>query len=51
MEVKETAIRETVEELGIEKEKIDIIGKYGTLINASGMLLDVYVGYIRSQKK
>lgn len=47
---KETAIRETVEELGIEREKIDIIGKYGTLINASGMLLDVYVGYINIEK-
>ena len=47
---KETAIRETVEELGIEREKIDVIGKYGTLINASGMLLDVYVGYINIEK-
>lgn len=47
---KETAIRETVEELGVKREKIDIIGKYGTLINASGMLLDVYVGYINIEK-
>lgn len=47
---KETAIRETVEELGVNREKIEIIGKYGTLINASGMLLDVYIGYLHINK-
>ncbi|WP_291254605.1 CoA pyrophosphatase [Fusobacterium sp.] len=47
---KETAIRETVEELGVNREKIEIIGKYGTLINASGMLLDVYIGYLHIDK-
>lgn len=47
---KETAIRETVEELGIEREKIEVIGKYGTLVNASGMLLDVYIGYLHIDK-
>lgn len=49
----ETAVRETVEELGIPKEKIEITGKFGTLINASGMLLEVYIGWLKleSQKE
>lgn len=42
----ETAIRETSEELGVDREKIELLGKYGTLINNSGMLLDIYVGYL-----
>lgn len=42
----ETAIRETCEELGIDRGKIELLGKYGTLINNSGILLDVYVGYL-----
>lgn len=41
-----TAYRETYEELGVEKEKIEILGKFGSLITPRGMLLDIYVGYL-----
>lgn len=43
----ETAVRETVEELGISKEKIKIEGKLGSLINPSGMFLEVYIGWLK----
>lgn len=39
-----TAIRETVEELGVEEEDIDVIGYMGTLVNSSNVTLDVYIG-------
>ncbi|MEI6857324.1 CoA pyrophosphatase [Psychrilyobacter sp.] len=42
----ETAIRETVEELGILPENIEILGKLGTLIIPAGILVEVYVGEI-----
>lgn len=42
----DTAIRETVEELGIKKEQIKIIGKLGTLIGAAGVCVDTYIGRI-----
>lgn len=42
----ETAIRETVEELGILSKNIDILGKLGTLIIPAGVLVEVYVGEI-----
>lgn len=38
-----TAIRETAEELGIEKEKINYLGKYGFLITPFGALIDVHL--------
>lgn len=41
-----TAIRETIEELGIAREKIKLEGKFGTLVSPNGMILEVYVGYI-----
>ena len=43
---KETAIRETIEELGIPKEKIEVAGKLGILVNPSGMILEVYIGFV-----
>ena len=36
----ETAIRETIEELGIPREKIEVTGKLGILVNPSGMILE-----------
>jgi len=42
----ETAIRETVEELGISPKDIDVMGKLGTLIIPAGVLIEVYVGEI-----
>lgn len=44
---KNTAIRETIEEIGISRNKIEILGKFGSLITASGIILDTYVGYLK----
>lgn len=44
---KKTAIRETVEELGISESHIDVIGHLGTLISSANVTLDVYVGLIK----
>lgn len=44
---KDTAIRETVEELGIKENSIKILGSLGTLVNVSGITLDCYVGVIK----
>ncbi len=38
-----TAIRETSEELGIDSEKINYLGKYGFLITPFGALIDVHL--------
>lgn len=40
-----TAIRETCEEMGIDKDNIEIIGKLDTFISHGNMLIDPYVGY------
>jgi 8-oxo-dGTP pyrophosphatase MutT (NUDIX family) len=41
----QTAIRETVEELGIPEERLSVVGALGTLVNAAaGMTVDAYVG-------
>ncbi len=36
----ETAVRETVEELGIGKEKIEVIGRFDTLVASMGATVD-----------
>lgn len=41
-----TACRETYEELGIDRDKIEILGKFGSLITPRGMLLDIYIGQL-----
>ena len=41
-----TAIRETIEELGIPKNKLNLKGKFGTLVSPNGIILEVYVGYV-----
>ncbi|MDR3258336.1 MAG: CoA pyrophosphatase [Fusobacteriaceae bacterium] len=46
----ESAIRETMEELGIPREKIDIIGKYGIQTNPYGMIIHCYLGLINIKK-
>lgn len=46
---KNTAIRECHEELGISEDKIKILGMYGTLVNPSGIIIDVYIGKIDIQ--
>lgn len=44
-----TAIRETIEELGITQDKIEMLGKFGSLVSPNGIILEVYVGYINIQ--
>lgn len=45
----ETAVRETVEELGIERNAIEVLGKLGTLITPGSVLIEVYVGRLDIQ--
>jgi len=40
----DTAIRETMEELGVSKESIKIIGRLDTLVAAMGATIDIFVG-------
>ncbi len=42
----DTAVRETIEELGINKEKIQIIGSMGTLVAPMGVTVDSFVGVL-----
>ncbi len=46
---RETAIRETVEELGIKKENISVIGILDTLIGPMGVTVDSFIGVISDQ--
>ena len=39
----ETAIRETIEELGVEREKISIIGQLDTLVSPRGLIVECYL--------
>ena len=41
-----TAIRETIEELGVPRERIRLEGKFGALVSPNGIILDVYAGYV-----
>lgn len=41
-----TAIRETCEELGINKAKINVIGRLGTLVAPMGVIVETFVGYL-----
>jgi 8-oxo-dGTP pyrophosphatase MutT (NUDIX family) len=41
-----TATRETCEELGIEKDKISILGKIGTLVAPMGVIVEAYLGIL-----
>ena len=43
----ETAIRETVEELGIDKNDIKIIGELGILVGGSGAIIHAFTGELR----
>jgi 8-oxo-dGTP pyrophosphatase MutT (NUDIX family) len=42
----DTAVRETIEEIGIAKEKIQIIGSMGTLVAPMGVTVDSFVGVL-----
>jgi 8-oxo-dGTP pyrophosphatase MutT (NUDIX family) len=43
----ETAVRETCEELGITKEKIDLLGSLGTLVAPMGVIVEAFIGTIK----
>ncbi|KPA09357.1 DNA mismatch repair protein MutT [Candidatus Magnetomorum sp. HK-1] len=42
----QTAIRETIEELGIKKSQIQIIGRMDTLLAPMGMTVDPFIGIL-----
>ena len=44
---KDTAIRETTEELGVATDQVEIIGSLGTLIAPMGITVDPFVGLIK----
>lgn len=44
--LRETAIRETCEELGVAKENINVIGRMGTCISTSDLFIYPFVGVI-----
>jgi coenzyme A diphosphatase NUDT7 len=46
-EFKSTALRETSEELGIGIDKIEYIGKLGSLIAPMGVLVEAFVGFLK----
>jgi 8-oxo-dGTP pyrophosphatase MutT (NUDIX family) len=47
--LRQTALRETSEELGLPDEKIKILGKIGTLVAPMGVTVDAFIGTILIQ--
>jgi peroxisomal coenzyme A diphosphatase NUDT7 len=45
----ETAIRETIEELGIDKKEIEVIGELGILFGGSGAIIHAFIGELKSK--
>lgn len=43
----ETAVRETIEELGVAKDKIEVIGNMDVLIGSMGITIDPFIGVIK----
>ncbi len=46
---KEAAFRETLEELGIEKDKLQVYHQFHTLVTAHGTIVEVFIGELFSQ--
>jgi len=44
--LQDTALRETTEEIGIEKDKIRLLGKLGTLVAPMGVAVDAYIAHL-----
>ena len=42
-----TAIRETCEELGILKDKVNVFGKLGTIVAPMGVMVEAYIGILK----
>lgn len=47
--LRQTALRETKEELGLPEEKIKVIGKLGTIVAPMGLTIDAFVGLVSIQ--
>ncbi|MBC2855911.1 MAG: CoA pyrophosphatase [Cetobacterium sp.] len=47
----ETSLREVEEEMGISRERIKVVGKLGTLIVPTGIIVESYVGMIDLKSK
>jgi 8-oxo-dGTP pyrophosphatase MutT (NUDIX family) len=45
---RETALRETTEELGLPADKIEIIGRMDTLVAAMGAVIEIFVGVMHT---
>jgi 8-oxo-dGTP pyrophosphatase MutT (NUDIX family) len=45
---RETALRETTEELGIPPDKIEIVGRLDTLVAAMGAVIEIFVGVMHA---
>jgi len=43
-----TAIRETIEEIGIDRNKIEVLGSLGTLISPMAVAIDAYLALFKS---
>lgn len=50
LDFKETAIRETVEELGIDRSKIKNTEYFGTLVSRTGVLLECFISKLDIEK-
>jgi 8-oxo-dGTP pyrophosphatase MutT (NUDIX family) len=46
---RETALRETSEELGIDTDKIEVIGRLDTLVAAMGAVIEIFVGVMHGE--
>lgn len=42
----ETAVRETMEELGLRRDQVQVLGKLGTLMTPGGTLVEAFVGQL-----
>lgn len=43
----DTAIRETCEELGLHKNKVEVLNKFGTLVAPMGLTIDAYAAILK----
>ena len=46
----ETAVRETMEELGVARKDVEVLGKLGTLVTPGGTLVEAYVGKLAVER-
>lgn len=46
---RETAVRETIEELGVSKDKITVFGRFDTLVTTIGATVDAFLGVLNVQ--